>query len=284
MPGSFALRAVSVVSTLLASVTMLVAVTSNEARAQEDGAPPPDKLYELRFYTTHEGRLPDLHARFREHTMRLFEKHGMENIIYWTVSEAAEGDDPENMLVYILAHKDRDAAEASWHAFRNDPEWQEVRRKSEENGPILAKPPVSIYMKPTDFSPPDEPPSGETDSTPRLFELRQYNTGEAGLPETVDRFRAGEAELFTRHGMTTVKFWTATDNSAFIYLLAHKDRETSRASWKGFFGDFREFMREYNASRASREDADRDGGRGGQRRTARFEIRFLVPTDYSPRK
>ncbi len=87
------------------------------------------KLYELRFYTTNPGKLPDLHARFRDHTMGLFEKHGMENIIYWTVSKGTEedGDDKDNMLVYIIAHKDDAARSASWKAFMEDPEWQESR-------------------------------------------------------------------------------------------------------------------------------------------------------------
>jgi hypothetical protein len=80
--------------------------------------------------------------------------------------------------------------------------------------------------------------------------------------------------------MTTVSFWSALDKSSFIYLLAHNDRETSRNSWQGFFGEFREFMSKYNAGR-EQPGAD-EGAPPPQRMTS--EIRFLAPTDYSPRK
>jgi hypothetical protein len=138
-------------------------------------------------------------------------------------------------------------------------------------------------MRETDFSSAQWPANRDSEDSPRLFELRQYNDGPDRLPDTVDRFGSGEKDLFTKHGMETVKFWTATDNSAFIYLLAHKDREASRQSWQGFSGDFREFMEQYRARRAGAAAA------GGERRSGRgqrggSEVRFLIPTDYSPRK
>ncbi len=104
------------------------------------------KVYELRTYTTHDGKLDDLHTRFADHTMTLFEKHGMENIGYWTPM------DQENTLIYIIAHESRDAAEASWEAFRNDPEWQEVYQASREDGPIVENV-ESVFMTSTEFSP-----------------------------------------------------------------------------------------------------------------------------------
>jgi hypothetical protein len=263
----------------------------NAAAEEKEG-----KLYELRIYETNPGKLPDLNARFRDHTMRLFEKHGMENIIYWTVSESqvrGEEDVQDNLLVYVIAHKDEAAKDASWEAFINDPEWKQVAARSEENGKILAKAPRSILMRATDFSAADTEPNKDADAPARLFELRQYNDGPERQPGTVDRFATGEKDLFTKHGMETVKFWTATDDSAFIYLLAHKDRESSRESWQGFFEDFRVFMREYNARNEGQARGGRRGGfggrggRGGQGNgdgPPPIEVRFLVPTDYSPRK
>ena len=136
------------------AVAIVAALTVSTANAQSETAQStatekkPQKIYELRIYTTNPGKLPDLHARFRDHTMKLFEKHGMENIIYWTLAEDFKDESKDNTLVYILAHKSKEAAEASWKSFREDPDWQAVAAKSEENGKLLAKPPVSVYPEP----------------------------------------------------------------------------------------------------------------------------------------
>jgi hypothetical protein len=106
-------------------------------------------VYELRIYHAHEGRLADLLTRFRDHTTRIFEKHGMKNIAYWTPT-----DDPQKgkTLIYILAHPSREAATANWKAFGDDPEWQAVRDKSEANGKLVESV-DSTFMVLTDFSP-----------------------------------------------------------------------------------------------------------------------------------
>ncbi|XOV82602.1 MAG: NIPSNAP family protein [bacterium] len=103
-------------------------------------------LYEMRTYTTNEGKLDALHERFRNHTMRIFEKHGMQNVGYWIPA-----DTPET-LIYIIAHQDSDAAQASWQAFVADPEWQDVYAKSIADG-RLVKNIVSVFMTKTDYSP-----------------------------------------------------------------------------------------------------------------------------------
>ena len=107
------------------------------------------KVYELRTYTAPEGKLADLHKRFREHTLRIFEKHGMTNVIY-----LAPLDEPlkDTTLVYLLAHQSREAAKASWDAFRNDPEWKKVSSESQMNGPIVTKV-ESVFLQATDYSP-----------------------------------------------------------------------------------------------------------------------------------
>src|SRR5579864_6562872 len=105
-------------------------------------------VYELRVYHTYEGKLEDLLRRFREHTTKLFERHGIKNVAYWTPT-----DDPlkGKTLIYILAHPSREAATANWKAFQDDPEWKSVRDKSEENGKIVEKV-DSTFMTLTDFS------------------------------------------------------------------------------------------------------------------------------------
>jgi len=120
------------------------------AATHSKGLPDPmtETVFELRVYHCYEGKLPDLLKRFREHTTKLFEKHGLKNVAYWTPM-----DDPakSNTLIYILAHPSREAAAANWKAFGADPEWVSVRDKSEANGKIVEKV-DSTYMTKTDFS------------------------------------------------------------------------------------------------------------------------------------
>jgi hypothetical protein len=106
-------------------------------------------VYELRVYHVYEGKLDDLLRRFRDHTMQIFEKHGIHNVAYWTPT-----DDPlkGKTLFYILAHPSREAATANWKAFRDDPEWQDVQKKSEANGKLVEKV-DSTFLTLTDFSP-----------------------------------------------------------------------------------------------------------------------------------
>jgi len=105
-------------------------------------------IYELRIYTANPGKMGALQARFRDHTCRLFEKHGIKNIGYWVNTIGGRSDE----LWYMLAFEDMAQRDAAWRAFATDPEWQEARRKSEENGPLVHHIENRI-MAPTDFSP-----------------------------------------------------------------------------------------------------------------------------------
>ena len=108
-------------------------------------------VYELRVYTTYQGKLDDLLKRFREHTMTIFERHGMKNVAYWTPTDESGPHPKGNTLIYILKHPSREAAAANWKAFGEDPEWKKVQAKSEENGKIVEKV-ESTFMVLTDFS------------------------------------------------------------------------------------------------------------------------------------
>jgi len=114
------------------------------AHAQNAG-----RVFELRTYTAPDGKLPELQARFRNHTMRIFEKHGIKNVGYWVPQDAPTKD---NTLIYIISHESREAAKKNWSAFGADPEWQKVAKESQANGRILQGL-VSVYMDPTDYSP-----------------------------------------------------------------------------------------------------------------------------------
>jgi hypothetical protein len=108
-----------------------------------------DRIFEMRTYTAAPGKFDALKSRFRDHTTRLFERHGMTNIGYWI---PADPPNSENTLVYILAHSSREAAKKSWADFRSDPEWQKAAKESEKDGKLLAKSPESVFLVPADFS------------------------------------------------------------------------------------------------------------------------------------
>ena len=106
------------------------------------------EVFELRVYHAAEGKLPELLARFRDHTDKLFAKHGLKSVAYWTPVDEPQKN---NTLIYILQHPSREAATANWKAFQDDPDWKSVKAKSEENGPLTVKV-DSTYMAYTDFS------------------------------------------------------------------------------------------------------------------------------------
>ncbi len=125
----------------IAAVGAMVAIRAGHAQTS-------GRVFELRTYTCNEGKLDDLQKRFRDHTTKLFEKHGMTNIGYWVPQDERS----KTTLIYIISHASRDAAKKNWAAFRTDPEWVKVSTESEKNGKIVAKV-ESVFMDPTDYSP-----------------------------------------------------------------------------------------------------------------------------------
>ncbi len=106
-----------------------------------------NRIYELRTYTCYPGKLEALKARFRDHTITIFKRHGMESVGYWVPQDERK----DTTLIYIISHASREQATKNWQEFRNDPEWKKVAADSEANGKIVEKV-VSVYMEPTDFS------------------------------------------------------------------------------------------------------------------------------------
>ena len=107
-----------------------------------------NKVYEMRTYTCNEGKLPDLMKRFREHTIDIFKRHGMESVGYWVPQDPEKS---KTTLIYIITHASREQAAKNWKEFSADPEWKKVAADSELNGKIVAKV-DSVFMDPTDFS------------------------------------------------------------------------------------------------------------------------------------
>lgn len=136
-------------------LTLAFVLTATAVLAQTPAAPSPSiakdsRCFEMRTYIAAPGKFEAMHARFRDHTCALFKKHGMEIVGFWVSTDTEQGAD--NKLVYVLAHKSREAAKKSWDAFRNDPDWQTARAASEVNGKLVDKV-QSIYMAATDYSP-----------------------------------------------------------------------------------------------------------------------------------
>ncbi len=192
-------------------------------------------VFELRIYTTNDGKLDNLNARFRDHTVGLFKKHGIESMGYWVPTD---GEKAKNTLIYVIKHKSRDAAKASWKAFGSDPSWKKVAKESQVDGRILAKRPESTYMKTTDYSPNWK--IGEADGND-VFELRIYKAAKGKLGKLDARFRDHTIKLFNRHGIQSVAYWHPTDEpdskDNLIYIIKHDSRATAKKSWQAFIAD-----------------------------------------------
>jgi hypothetical protein len=138
-----------VLKLLLAAVLAVMAGSGMVAGLTAADPAPSERFFEMRTYTAAEGKLDDLHKRFRDHTNKLFQKHGMTLIGYWTPTD---GPNSKDTLIYILAYPSQEAREKSWKAFQSDPDWKTARDASEVNGKLVAKV-ESTFMKPTDYSP-----------------------------------------------------------------------------------------------------------------------------------
>ena len=231
-----------------------------------------DPIYELRTYTCNEGKLDALLSRFRDHTCKLFEKHGMGNVGYWVPVDEENGS--KTTLIYVLEHKSREAAAASFKAFGADPEWQAARKASEEGGKILAKPPESVFMTPTDYSPVLKL---EKNSTPRVFELRTYTTNEGKLDALHARFRDHTMKLFSKQGIQHFAYWTPVDadkgaGNKLIYIISHESKEAGQASFAAFRQDPDWIKARTESEKEGSLTVTPDG----------VESVYMTPTDFSP--
>jgi len=244
------------------SLLLLAAVAPIELAAESSGP-----VYELRTYYAAPGRLDDLNARFKDHTMKIFEKHGITNIGYWMPL-----DNPDHKLIYLLAFPSRDAAKKSWKEFGGDPQWQAAQKASEANGRLVTKV-QSVFLTATDYSPEVKP---SKEGATRVFELRTYHAAPEKLDALNARFRDHTVGLFKKHGMTQIGYWTPIDKDkgagdTLIYILAHKSKEAADASFTAF-----------------RADPDwvaaKKGSEANGPLTTKVDSVFMVPTDYSPTK
>ena len=227
------------------------------------------RVYEMRTYWAPPGKLDELNARFRDHTLTLFAKHNITSIGYWMPIE-----NPENKLIYVLSYASREAREAAWKEFNADPEWQEARAKSEANGKLVAKV-EQRFLKATDFSPELKTGAGAGE---RVFELRTYTTTPNNLPALHARFRDYTMKLFTKSGMTNFVYWqlmpdqTGAENT-LVYLLAHPSVDAAKKSWAAFRAD---------PDWVAAKKASEDKAGGSLTLPDGVKSEYLKATDYSP--
>ena len=227
---------------------------------------PSSKLYEVRIYYPTPGKYAEIVDRFRQYTTKIFEKHGMENIGYWTPTDTARKE-----LIYILAYPNREARDASWKAFGNDPEWKAVVAKTEANGKLVDHV-DQIFMTESDFSPAI---NTQKKSPARTFELRTYTATPGNLANLQTRFREHTMKLFSQYGMTNIGYWITEEKEGvqprLLYILAHP----SEAEGKRHFEEFR---KDPNWIKV-KEESEKVGGGS---LTTKVESVYMKPTDYSP--
>lgn len=229
------------------------------------------RCFEMRTYYAAPGQLDTLLARFREHTCKLFEKHGMENIGYWVPTE-----NPDHKLIYLLAYPSREARQQAWKEFGADPAWQKARRESESKANLVAKV-ESRFLTATDYSPPIKPSRG---TETRLFELRTYTAAPGKLDALNQRFREHTVKLFAKHGMTNIGYWTPSEKGkgaedTLIYILAHKSKDAAEKSFKAFREDPAWIKAKGESEKAAGGSLTLGGPTGVQ-------SLFMTPTDFSP--
>jgi hypothetical protein len=257
----------------LVAVLALIAFVGVAGAVESGGKAKDERVFEMRTYYAAEGKLEALHARFRDHTLKLFERHGMTNLGYWTPI-----DNPDGKLIYILAYDDNAAREQAWKAFMADPDWKKAAAASEVDGRLVAKV-ESTFLRPTDYSPEFKPAAVGG----RAFELRVYTATKGNLDKLHARFREHTCKLFERHGMTNVAYFAVADATpsgkkqdraadTLVYLLAHKSEEAGKAS----FAAFRQDPDWLAAKGASEKNGSLTTTPDGVKST------YMKATDYSP--
>ena len=216
-------------------------------------------LYEARTYTAVPGKLPAVNDRFAKHTTGIFKNHGIGMLGFWTAEIGTS-----NQLIYILAFDSMADREQKWAAFQADPTWHQVRAETEAAGPIVDHV-VNAFMRLTPYSP-----------TPQLgsnvYELRVYDAMPGKLPALHNRFADHTMQLFKKHGIDNVAYWTddVGTSNRLIYMLGYPDLGAREKSWTAFQAD--------PAWQQARAESEKNGALV---RVSRHSILRLTP--YSPR-
>lgn len=222
------------------------------------------RCYEIRTYTSPEGKLDELDRRFRTYSRVVFAKYQMDRVGFWIPM-----DNPDNQYIYILSFADCEDRDPAWDNFLADPFWKKAHKRSIANGKLVTNV-DSRMMETTDFSPTVGPSAIENN---RVFELRTYTaTTPDKLDDLLARFRNHTMEIFEKHGMTNVGYWLPKDNdNQLVYILAYPSRFAREEAWQDF-GNDPEWQSVY-------EKSVEDG-----KLVEKVESVMMRPTDYSPIK
>ena len=254
------------------ATTLLSACASMSDTSQRGG--PDVGLYELRTYTATSGKMDALDARFRDHTISLFKRHGMTPIAFFHVY-TPPGQPADNRLFYLMGYKDRATRDAEWASFAADPEWKQVYADSQKDGSLTTKI-ENIFLNATDYSP---KLNQKSFATARHFELRTYTANAGKLENVHARFREHTTTIFSRLGMTNFMYWRpVADQPALenkmVYMLAYPTPAARTTMWQAFSAD-PEWVKVRDASEKAGPLLVSPGG---------VVSIQLTPTDYSPLK
>lgn len=221
--------------------------------------------FEMRTYHVNEGKMDDLIKRFENHTMSLFEKHGITNVAYFLPTEA-----DANFLRFILSYPDQSERDKRWNAFANDPEWQKVAKESEADGKLVAKVDQVFMETAQDLNPEI---IRDTNQGDRIFELRTYTLHPGKVDAIHARFRDYTRELFQKHNMVNVMYWYTVDpqqsQPKLVYLLAHKNEKAAKTAFQNFGKD--------KAWITVRDASERNG-----KIVERVDSEYMKPLPFSP--
>lgn len=244
----------------LSIIAMFFALTSFSQQLMGSNS----TYFEIRKYYANEGKLPDLIKRFEDHTMRLFEKSGMENIIYFV---PIENDD--NSMTYILGYPDEKSRDRMWEKFGSDPEWQKAKKESEVNGGLV-KSVDQTFMKLAKGlnNTQVHKPSG-------VFQLRTYTCFDGKLDNLITRFKDHTQDLFEKQGLRNYPYWVTVEKDGsqpkLVYLLADKDQASFERNFQNFLKD--------PAWVKARDASEADG-----KIVEKVDAVFLKTLPYSPMK
>jgi hypothetical protein len=209
------------------AVLILLLLTSFGLHAQ---SLPTSSYFEMRTYTVHDGKMPDLIQRFQNHTRALFTKHGIENVAYFLSEE-----EPQKKLTFILGYPSASERDIRWNNFANDPEWKAVAAASEANGKIVQKVDQVFMVWAKGLN------SRKISRPSGIFQLRTYHLLPGRLDAIQSRFRDHTQALFEKQGLSNYPYWITVEKDGaqpkLVYFIGHQSKEEFNAAFGRFVAD-----------------------------------------------